>query len=73
MFSMIINALRQIAEFLFHHALIIALTCLFVGVIQYFMGYIPGFNILPTYIRVAFSAMLLVSIWLKIRVHFPGG
>lgn len=73
MVSMITNALRQIAEFLFQKGMIIAITALTVGVLQYFIGFLPIFGIFPGYIRVAFTACLVLFVWLKVRTHFSQG
>ena len=71
--SMILNALRQIAEFIYQHGMILIITGLILVVVNYFLAYLPMYALLPSYIKVAFNGLLLITVWLRIRTHFSQG
>lgn len=71
--SMILNALRQIAEFIYQHGMIIIITGLILVVANYFLSYLPMYTLLPAYIKVAFNGLMLLTIWLRVRTYFSQG
>lgn len=76
MASMILNALRQIAEFIYQHGMILIITGLILVVINYFLAMIPMYLYLwevCSPLIVAFNGLLTLTVWLRVRTHFSQG
>lgn len=71
--SMIFNALRQLAVFMYQNGMIIIITGLILVVANYFLSYLPMYTLLPSYIKVAFNGLMLLTIWLRVRTYFSQG